>query len=81
MEATTSIIHKVTADASDKAYLVLNVDGQEYRILWENCSSILSSASPSQRENVEVAPSGYGLHWPLLDEDLAVKPLLKLAEK
>jgi hypothetical protein len=29
---------------------------------------------------MEVSPSGYGLHWPLIDEDLAITPLLKKAE-
>jgi hypothetical protein len=34
-----------------------------------------------EREYVEVSPSGYGLHWPLIDEDLAVTPLLKQAQE
>lgn len=29
---------------------------------------------------LEVSPSGYGIHWPELDEDLAVTPLLRHAE-
>jgi hypothetical protein len=24
-----------------------------------------------------MSPSGYGIHWPLLDEDLAIGPLLQ----
>jgi len=34
----------------------------------------------AQRKRIDVAPSGYGIHWPELDEDLAITPLLKRAE-
>ena len=44
--------------------------------------------SPSQENlhigesnpQAELSPSGYGIHWPLIDEDLAVGPLLRTAE-
>ncbi|WP_165360805.1 DUF2442 domain-containing protein [Candidatus Chloroploca sp. Khr17] len=28
-----------------------------------------------------VSPSGYGIHWPEVDEDLALTPLLQDAER
>lgn len=37
----------------------------------------LSSASPAQRDNWELAGGGYGIHWPDLDEDLSTEGLLK----
>jgi len=37
-------------------------------------------ATRSQRENLEISPSGYGIHWPEIDEDLAITPLLQHAE-
>ena len=74
-------IHKTNIDSSNEAYLLLTVDGQKYSVRWADCSDALFSASALQREIVEVSPSGYGLHWPLLDEDLAVDPLLELTEK
>lgn len=36
----------------------------------------LSGASKSQLKNYEISPSGYGIHWPSLDEDLSVKGFL-----
>jgi hypothetical protein len=33
----------------------------------------LVSASKEQLENYEVSPSGYGVHWPDVDEDISVK--------
>lgn len=32
----------------------------------------LSGATKGQLENFEISPSGYGIHWPDLDEDLSV---------
>lgn len=37
----------------------------------------LSSASPAERDNWELAGGGYGIHWPDLDEDLSTEGLLK----
>lgn len=60
--------------------LRLRVDGQDLLIAWRDCSTSLAEASTVERAIVEIAPSGYGLHWPLLDEDLAIKPLLTHAQ-
>lgn len=32
----------------------------------------LASASSKQLKHYEISPSGYGIHWPSLDEDLSV---------
>lgn len=37
----------------------------------------LFNATAEQRSICEVAGGGYGLHWPLLDEDLSVEGLLR----
>ena len=73
-------IHNVQSIEADDTYLYLTVDGQSYRIRWADCSPRLVEATPFQRQNVEVSPSGYGLHWPLIDEDLAIGPLLQRAK-
>jgi hypothetical protein len=65
---------------ADTSHLYLTVDGQAYRIQWIDCSPKLAGATLMQRQYVDVSPSGYGLHWPLIDEDLAVTPLLRQAE-
>lgn len=36
----------------------------------------LASASLEALENFEVSPSGYGIHWPDLDEDISIKAFL-----
>jgi hypothetical protein len=73
--------HEVQGLKADEMYLYLTVDGQSYRIYWKDCSPRLDQAMHRQRLVVEVSPSGYGLHWPLIDKDLAITPLLQRAER
>lgn len=72
--------HDVEVIQTGQDALSLRVDGQVIRIAWTNCSVQLAEASAIEREIIEIALSGYGLHWPLLDEDLAIGPLLAHAQ-
>ena len=36
----------------------------------------LLHATVAQRDNWQIAGAGYGIHWPLLDEDLSIGGLL-----
>jgi len=56
--------------------LHLDVDGKSYKIDLAKESPRLAHATQAQREQVEVSPSGYGLHWPAVDEDLSVDGLI-----
>jgi hypothetical protein len=57
--------------------LTITTASGTYSIPWEHCSPTLARASRLERSRAELSPSGYGIHWPLLDEDLAIGPLLK----
>ena len=59
--------------------LVLIIEGKSVSIPWAKCSERLARASWIERNRAELSPSGYGIHWPLIDEDLAVGPLLRAA--
>jgi hypothetical protein len=72
--------HSVQSVRAEAAYLYLTVDKQRYRIRWTRCSTRLAKATLPQRRHFEISPSGYGLHWPEIDEDLAITPLLQQAE-
>ena len=63
---------EITPDA-----LVLILEGKSVSISWEHCSERLAHASPTERNRAVLSPSGCGIHWPLIDEDLAVGPLLQ----
>jgi hypothetical protein len=56
--------------------LTLIMEGGAVSIPWENCSERLARATPTERNRAELSPSGYGIDWPLIDEDLAVGPLV-----
>lgn len=73
-------LYDVTDVWMDKTHLYLTVDGRSYRIRWTDCSPNLFAASDWQRQRIDVSPSGYGIHWPEIDEDLAIAPLLLQAE-
>ena len=57
--------------------LVLVLGARRVRIAWDKCSPILASASEAERLHAELSPGGYGIYWPLLDEDLSVNGLLR----
>ncbi|MEK7405374.1 MAG: DUF2442 domain-containing protein [Acidobacteriota bacterium] len=62
-------------------HLVVVTSAGRFEIPWERCSEKLAEASPAERSRAELSPSGYGIHWPLLDEDLAVGPLVGTVSK
>jgi DNA-binding transcriptional regulator YiaG len=37
----------------------------------------LQEATPEERQNYEISPSGYGVHWPDVDEDLSARGALR----
>jgi hypothetical protein len=57
--------------------MVLSIDGKLIEINLEKVSEKLNSATDLQRQFFKISPSGYGIHWPLIDEDLSVDSLLK----
>jgi len=57
--------------------LILLLGERRLRIPWERCSPRLAAASEHERLLAELSPGGYGIHWPLIDEDLSVNGLLK----
>ncbi len=56
--------------------MILKVDGKEYSFVLKEISQRLAKASPAERAACEISPSGYGIHWPLIDEDLSIDGLL-----
>ena len=57
-------------------HIILTIDGAERRFPLNEVSPILNNATERERNTFEVSPSGYGVHWPLLDEDISIDGLL-----
>lgn len=60
----------------EDGFLIVTIDGEARRFQLEEVSPILAKASEEERSSFEISPSGYGIHWPLLDEDISIDGLL-----
>ncbi|MBI4768391.1 MAG: DUF2442 domain-containing protein [Deltaproteobacteria bacterium] len=57
-------------------YMELTVDGDEKKFRIREISPSLEKASQMERNSFEISPSGYGIHWPLIDESISIDGLL-----
>jgi hypothetical protein len=64
----------------DNNLLVLKVDNQLIKLKLSEISCKLANATEQERRDFKISPSGYGIHWRLLDEDLSINGLLKQFE-
>jgi hypothetical protein len=58
--------------------MILTIDGGVGKFKLKDISSALEQASEHERNTCEISPSGYGIHWPILDEDISIDGLLGL---
>ncbi len=68
--------HIVNEVRFESDLLVLTIDGKEMHFKLSEISPLLEKASKREWEIFEISSSGYGIHWPLLDEDLSIDGLL-----
>jgi hypothetical protein len=74
-------LHEISQVTFSDTRMFMMVDGKRYSWQIRVISDRLARARDFERERYEVSPSGYGLHWPLVDEDLSVDGLLKIATR
>jgi len=65
----------------DAEHMFFAYEGHVLRIRLEDASKRLQHASEQDRYDFKISPSGYGIHWPKIDEDLSFAGLAKVAEK
>ena len=61
----------------EKDYLILIINNQSFKLKLAQISEKLEQATEQQRNDYKISPSGYGIHWKQLDEDLSINGLLK----
>ena len=71
----TEVVTAVSIETSEDELVIRLVD-REVRIPRERCSPILAAATAEDRRRAELSPDGYGIHWPMLDEDLSIGGLV-----
>ncbi|HKR05553.1 MAG TPA: DUF2442 domain-containing protein [Bacteroidia bacterium] len=71
---------KTKVSATEK-FLIIETPERSYSFSWHKISSRLDKATHLQRSNFIVSPSGYGIHWSDIDEDLSIPALLAAPKK
>lgn len=61
----------------EDGFLLLNIDGIDYRFLLKEISNKLFNATEDDLMDYKVTPSGYGINWSKLDEDISIPGLLE----
>ena len=69
--------HNIEPISFEQDLICLRIDGQLIKLPLSKLSKKLEIANDIQRNLYTISPSGYGIHWPLIDEDLSVDSLLK----
>lgn len=69
--------HTIETVHFNQDFIILNIDGNELRIPLDKLSGRLKSATGAERAMYKISPSGYGIHWPLIDEDLSIDGILR----
>ena len=68
--------HDISDLKFENGFFVITIDGEPKRFQLNKISPVLEKASKEERNTFEISPSGYGIHWPLLDEDISIDGLL-----
>ena len=73
--------YKISKIYFDHDNLVLVLNDQQYFFKINEISDKLAKADENERNNFKISPSGYGIHWPSIDEDLSINGLLNRLKK
>jgi len=87
MEKIKKIIHKndkyhiITKIKFDKYFISFSAGEKFYKTDLRTQSLKLANSDYKIKNNYQISPSGYGIHWEDIDEDLSIDGLIKSAEK
>jgi hypothetical protein len=73
--------HDVKNIKFTETHLILDIDGEYKKYEINKISDALSKASDTEKMIYEISPSGYGIHWPLIDEDISIDGLLGIVHQ
>ena len=68
--------HEIENITFEDGNLLITIDGREKSFSLNQVSPILEKASDEERVAFDISPYGYGIYWPLLDEDISIDGLL-----
>jgi len=70
-------LHNITDVRFENEFIILKVDGQLIKLNISKVSKRLTNASLEEKNEFTISPSGYGIHWPKIDEDISIDGLLQ----
>ncbi len=73
---TTTINNKIESINFTKDTLLIKIGNKINELDLNVISKPLLNATAEERLNYQISPANYGIHWPLLDEDISVYKLL-----
>jgi len=73
-------LHDIKQVNFEEDNLILSVDNQVFCFPLPIISQKLLKATETERNIYKISPSGYGIHWLMIDEDLSIDGLLTLAQ-
>jgi len=65
----------------ESGHIIIKLTEKVLSFQLSEISDRLSHATGSELLDYKVTPSGYGIHWKQLDEDISINGLLKLETK
>jgi len=69
-------IHHITEVRFEGEYIIIKVDGLLLKLKVSEISNRLSLATDEEKKAYSISPSGYGIHWPKIDEDISINSLM-----
>ena len=73
--------HEVKNLSFTETTMKITIDGKKYEFDLNKLSPRLKSSTLLDRQNYEISPSGYGIHWPTIDEDISIDGLLGIVHR
>ena len=70
-------LHNISEVNFDNDFIIIKVDEHIYRFKIEDLSKKLSKATDEEKKEFKISPSGYGIHWPKIDEDISIEGLIQ----
>ena len=58
-------------------WLIVVANGKEHKFKVRDLSPLLAIATKEELDDYELTPSGYGIHWRRIDEDISLTALLE----
>jgi hypothetical protein len=70
-------LHNITEIRFENEFFIIKIDGKLLKFKVSEVSQRLSEASDEEKNEFSISPSGYGIHWPKIDEDISIGGLLR----